>query len=127
MSGEGDTKRNVLHEIYSLLAEFSDRDYQKRVWLEGRGPEVSCFADATIGFISGVEIDHVIGVEWGQWDLPVEPLQLLREFRKKLGEYVDKSGSDPPIDQVLTDPEWDKVSQLAARVMESFRAHGISP
>jgi len=119
-------KENVLAEIVSLLGEFADGEYQKRVWLEGRGPEVSSFVDATIAFISGCEIDHVITVEWTEWGLPTEAVEPLKRFRQRLGGYLAIVGSDPPIAEVLPDPRWNEIRQLAQRALDGFREYGVT-
>lgn len=126
MSRDNEIQRNVLAEIASLLVEFGDQSYQRRIWLEGAGPEVSCFADAAVGLISGCEIDQVLDVEWEQWGLPDAPRGPLREFRRRLGEFLEVSGSDPPVEALLADPEWQEVRVLAQRALTSLREHGIA-
>lgn len=43
------------------------------------------------------------------------------------GWGFERSGINPPIEEVLADPGWEEVRQLAARVRQEFRAYGLPP
>lgn len=92
------------------LKEFSDPEFQYRVWLRGEGPEVSSFDEAINLFF-----DHYDGF----LDLPaISSNQILSDALKEvyltLKPITDEVMSDKKIDEAfLKSPLWKKVIELA--------------
>jgi hypothetical protein len=43
-------KKHTLNEYIRIISHIQDRDYQKRVWIRGEGPECQAFDDAVCDF-----------------------------------------------------------------------------
>jgi hypothetical protein len=107
---------NVLCSLIHRVAEFADREYQRAIWLEGEGPEVSSYSDAMLGVLDDAsQIFGDLGLHYG---LTREQTTALEEFRDALRRFQDKvRESDWKGDDlyIISDSEWPKIVDLAAK------------
>jgi hypothetical protein len=109
-----------VRNILDIVQEFSSEEFQKRVWLEGKGPEVSSFIEAACGFFDDNNADELIDVQWRQVGLTEEQRNKLAHFRDAL-EVLNKRTPETPNDaDILNDPEWPKIRQLAKDAFNAF-------
>ena len=105
-----------------MVAEFADREFQRRVWLEQSGPEVSSCTDAMQWVLEDAsEVDGALGRRYG---LTREQIIALREFRDELSRFEERveGGVDGDDFCVVSDPDWVTVVEVAIRVTELCKA-----
>jgi hypothetical protein len=78
----------LLCGLVTVVAEFADREFQRRVWLEQSGPEVSSYTDAMQWVLEDAsEVDGALGRRYG---LTREQIIALREFRDELSRFEER-------------------------------------
>ena len=107
-------KRNVL----SAVKEISDEEYQTRVWLKGVGPEVSSFEEAINRLFDDYLVDRFI-VEYRKQHGDVFWLERLIDLTTALEDYSDATPRQVFPSDVLKDPRWRGVRELAQTVLRS--------
>jgi len=117
----------IVDWIISSLTDFANEEYQRRVWLDGLGPEVDCFADAMHHFFSACNVDEVLREWWAEWKLPPAGYPHLREVRDRVRAVADRVGWDPDVAALLRDPEWRAVPRAAQEALRVSAQTRIRP
>lgn len=97
-----------------IIDHISDKEYQKRVWIRGEGPEVDDFDETVCHFSQ--EGDGVIE-KYRDFGLTEYQCQLLKRFREQFKIFSDEN--DLP-EEFIDTPEWAKIVKLAKEVLKSF-------
>lgn len=97
-----------------MLKPLGDAEYQQRVWIEHRGPEVDDYDDATMYFIERVEeiLSRPNDFE-GVNDIVLNYLKILYERVYKFDEEVANNIPEGSIDKIVNHPEWLEIQKLA--------------
>ena len=107
-------RKQILEGFLDNIYRISDKEYQKRVWIEGRGPECHDFDEAVCDFIH--EGDSIIE-NYRDFGIKENQNRLLIEFREKFKKFSDEN--DFPQEFIDT-PEWKKIMELANEVLKAF-------
>lgn len=109
-------KRYVLSELLRNIEHVADLEYQKRVWIEGRGPEVQDFDDFLELY---VEDSEIIFPEYKSFGVTEKQYKLLKNFRDELSSF-----SNNPrwylVEEFIDTPQWNRMMNLAKEVLEAF-------
>jgi hypothetical protein len=110
---------NQRHLVDEALAELSDVEYQRRVWL-GRDPgEVSSFVEAVCRLYDDYGLRRLVASldnRDGSWSELIETFRLLDEAIDRVDDQV--------LDEVLIElPECALIRQLAARARVQLKEH----
>lgn len=97
-----------------IMDHISDKDYQKRVWIRGEGPEVDDFDETVCHFFQ--EGDGIIE-KYKDFGLTEYQCQLLKRFREQFKIFSD--GHDLPKEFIDTQ-EWAKIMDLAKKVLKEL-------
>jgi len=100
----------VLQNIYCI----SNKAYQKRIWIEGSGPECDDFDEAVNDFFG--DGDPILE-NYQDYGLSQSQYQLLKKFRDKFRAFSDEN--DFP-EEFIDTPEWAKIMDLAKNVLKAF-------
>src|SRR5690348_14508669 len=103
----GKVKKQILEEFLKILLILSDKNYQKRIWIEGRGPEVHSFDEAVCDFF---DLGEYIFADHQSYNLTNEQFNLLTEFRKQFEAFADEN--DFP-EEFIDTPEWATIMDSA--------------
>lgn len=107
-------KKQILNEFLKNLFIVSDKDYQKRVWIDGRGPEVHSFDEAVCDFF---DLGEYIFAHPQSYNLTDEQFSLLTKFRKRFQDF--SNDNDFP-EEFINTPEWNEITQMAKEVLKAF-------
>ena len=110
-----EAKKDILNFVLERVANISDKEYQKRVWIRGEGPECDDFIETCCHFLhegGGVlEKYKDFGITDSQYILLIKFRDEFREFSRR---------HDVP-EEFIDTPEWGKIMKLAKEVLEAFK------
>jgi len=98
----------------------SDKEFQKRVWIQGAGPECHDFDEAVNDFSS--EGDHILE-HYQDYGLSRRQYEVLKKFRDKF-EVFQKKNYFPH--EFIDSPEWTEIMDLAKEVLKTFNYPAVN-
>ena len=107
-------KKQVLDNFLQNLYFISDKEYQKRVWIEARGPEVHDFDEAACDFF---DLGECIFNNHESYGITDNQYNLLIKFRNEFEAFSDKNNWP---DDFIDTPEWAKIMEMAKEVLKAF-------
>jgi hypothetical protein len=107
-------KKQILKCLLETIEGISDKEYQKRVWIRGEGPEVDDFDETVCHFFQ--EGDGVIE-KYKEFGLTEQQYQVLNKFRDQFQAFSDEN--DFPQEFIETS-EWKKIMNTATDVLKAF-------
>lgn len=117
MKLNNEEKRHTLNEYLRHISHFADREYQKRVWIRGEGPECQAFDDAVCDFF---DIGDPILDESKEFGITESQYVLLMKLRDEFKKFSD--AYDLP-EEFIDTPEWQRIMKFAKEVLEHFNYH----
>ena len=105
---------NILNFLLERVSNISDKEYQKRIWVEEKGPEVDFFEDAVCDFFQ--EAEGILEC-YDAFGLTKEQYQALKDFRDKFESFSDKNFFP---ERFINSPEWDEITKMAKEVLKVF-------
>ena len=112
-------KSSWLKIILRRISGVSDKEYQKKIWIEGRGPECDDF-DETSEYILGDGRD--ILKEYKSFGITEEQHHLLKNFRDHYEAFCDGPALEHYYlpERFIDTPEWTTITELAKEVIKAF-------
>ena len=107
-------RKQVVEEFLKNLYRISNKEYQKRIWIEGAGPECHDFDEAVNDFFGDGE---PILENYQDYGLSQSQYRLLKQFHDEFRIFADKN--DLP-EEFIDTPEWAKIMGLAKDVLKAF-------
>jgi len=107
-------KKHTLYDYIRLISHIQDKDYQKRIWIRGEGPECQAFDDAVNDFF---DIGDPILKEYKDFEITENQYQLLKKFRERFEMFSDEN--DFP-EEFIDTPEWARIMDMAKDVLKAF-------
>jgi hypothetical protein len=107
-------RKQILETFIRIMDHIADKDYQKRVWIRGTGPEVDDFNETVCHFSQ--EGDGIIK-DYKDFGITEAQYQLLVKFRDEFEVFADEN--DFPQEFIDT-PEWANIMNRAKEVLEAF-------
>ena len=107
-------KKQILDCCLRTVKGISDKEYQKRVWIRGEGPEVDDFDETACHFFQ--EADGIIE-KYKDFEITESMLHLLKRFRDEFKSFSDEN--DFPEEFIDTE-EWKKIMLSATKVLTAF-------
>lgn len=80
-------KPEILRQIEDGLQDFSSREFQKRVWIQGRGPEVSSYEELMCRLFDDLDVRNLAASNWSGFGLTVEQKARLTRFLGSLATF----------------------------------------
>src|SRR5579871_2566870 len=102
--------RGFLQNIYCI----SNKEYQKRIWIEGAGPECHSFDEAVNDFFG--DGDPILE-NYQDYGLTKVQFELLQKFRDEFNIF-QKRNHFP--EEFIDSPEWAKIMDSAKEVLKVF-------
>ncbi len=107
-------RKSILESILDTIKGISDKEYQRRVWIRGEGPEVDDF-DETCNFFC--DVDPILE-KYKDFRITENQYQILKKFRDEFRKFSD----DNNLPQLFIDtPEWTRITLMAKKVLEVFK------
>ena len=107
-------RKQILISVLDAIVSISDKEYQKRVWIRGDGPECEDFDEICCNFFGDGDpiIDNYI--DFGLTD---KQYYILKKFRDEFRLFSDKNNWP----QIFIDtPQWTMIINLAKEVLVAF-------
>lgn len=108
-------RKQVVKEFLRNLYRISDKEYQKRIWIEGAGPECHDFDEAVNDFFGDGE---PILANYQDYELTQSQYRILKKFYDEFRIFADDN--DFP-EEFIDTPEWDKIRAMAKDVLKAFQ------
>jgi hypothetical protein len=107
----------ILKEFLRDLFHISNKEYQRRIWIRGEGPECDDFDELVCRYSSSADSIFTEREKYGISDFQ---LDTLKKFHKEFKKFWEKN--DLP--QLFIDtPEWTKITLMAKEVLHAFGYH----
>ena len=104
----------ILKEFLRDMLHISDKEYQRRIWIRGEGPECDDFNETVCRYASSA--DSIFG-EHKAYGISDPQLDALKKFHEEFKKFWIEN--DLPRLFVDT-PEWTKITLLAKEVLQAF-------
>ncbi len=101
-------RKQILESFLENIEGISNKEYQKRVWIRGEGPEVDDFTETTCHFF---EEGEGILEEYKGFNITNKQYKLLVRFRDRFDKFVK---------EFIDTPEWAKIMDMAKNVLKAF-------
>jgi hypothetical protein len=116
MNLSNEKKKQILEGFMDIFTRIASKEYQKRTWINGEGPEVDDFDETVNDFFGECDsiIDHrtEFGISDAQYDLLVN-------FRDDFDQFIIASRKSIPYKFINT-IEWDKLRKLSETILTAF-------
>ena len=119
--------RRALCNAINATYEFADPTYQRRVWINGEGPEVSSYSEALCSLFDDAQIERfldgyamTLGFSKGMLERLGSFIRVLDEFDKKLRAGCTNKGLSPNMRDadIVALPGWKAVTSSAAEFLD---------
>ena len=107
-------RQYILNEFLRNVSGISNKEYQKRIWIIGEGPEVDSYDDAVCDFF--LECDSILE-NHKDFGITENQCQVLKKFRDKFEEFSDENDWPP---EFIDTPEWNEITKMAKDVLKAF-------
>ena len=109
-----EARKQILASVLETVECVSDKEYQRRVWIRGEGPEVDDFDETCCFFFDNGD---PLLENYKEFGLTESQYLVLKNFRDEFDVFVD----DHYRSQGFIDtPEWDRIVNLAKDVLKVF-------
>ena len=120
-----ETKKNLLNNLLREIWHVSSKEYQKKIWIEGKGPQCDDYDETSIGILDDGEI---IVKEHELFKITDNQYMLLKQFRDEYEIFSNGIGFELYLPERFIDaPEWTRITELAKEVIKAFDYHYIFP
>jgi hypothetical protein len=112
-------KRQIVEGFIDIFTRIASKEYQKRVWVKGEGPEVDDFDDTVNDFCG--ECDSILE-NYKDFQITDKQYQLLANFRDVFDKFVTESKHypSPYFPDSIDTPKWGKIMEMAKEVLLAF-------
>lgn len=107
-------RKQILNSFLENLSGIADKEYQRRVWIRGEGPECDDFTEAVCDFF---DLEEPIFEDTSAYGLTEQQKKLIIEFRRKFREF--SNNHDFP-EEFIDSPEWNEIVEMAKEVLKEF-------
>lgn len=109
-----ETKTQILEGFIDIFTRLSSNEFQRRIWINGEGPEVDSFEDVVCDFFG--ESDSILE-NYKEFGLAENQYTLLKRFRDKFQSFSDENNSPH---EFIDTPEWERITKMAQDVLSAF-------
>jgi hypothetical protein len=114
-------REQILISVLETIEGISDKEYQKRVWILGKGPEVDDFDETVCNFFG--DGDPLIE-NYKDFGITENQYQLLKKFRDKFNDFCRGPALIYYLPQLfINTPEWEEITEMAKEVLKAFKFH----
>jgi hypothetical protein len=114
MEMSSEVRKQILHGFIDIFTRISNKEYQKRIWINGEGPEVDAFDDIVNEFF--IECDSILE-NYRDFGITDSQHQILKKFRDKFEVFSDENNWPQ---KFIDDPEWGEITEMAEEILRVF-------
>lgn len=107
-------RKHILNVHLTNVHHFSDKEYQRRVWISGSEPESDNFTTTERFFLS--EVDNILR-HYESYLITDEQQKILLKFRNQLSDFLKSNNN---LSEFIDTPEWDEIVKMAKEVLHTF-------
>lgn len=107
-------KRQILISFLETIQCISDKEYQKRVWIQGEGPEIDDFDETCCNFFG--DGDPLLE-KYKEFGITESQHRILKQFRDEFRIFSKKHYWPS---EFIDTPEWEKVIETARNALRAF-------
>ena len=107
-------KKNILDFLLKKISDISSKEYQTRVWIQGKGPEWDDFSETVCCFFS--DADPIIE-SYKEFGITDEQNLILKRFRDEFDAFSSKHHE---AFEFIDTPEWAEIMEKAKEVLKAF-------
>jgi len=107
-------KKQIVKGFVKIFTRISNKEYQIRVWIEGKGPECDDFDDTVNDFFG--ECDSILE-NHKEFGITESQYELLVKFRDAFKAFSDDNYFPH---EFIESPEWKKIMEMAKDVLKAF-------
>lgn len=111
-------EKDIRNFILKLIREISDEEYQKRVWVEGKGPEVSSFAELISAFDEDLIED--LSQNYQKYGFTRPQFEKIQDLYQQVDDYTMSIPDDVLSEEIVSDPRWHQVRQFAKKFLKNL-------
>ena len=109
--------QRMLRNLLEVILGISDKEYQKRVWIRGEGPEIDDFTETVCRFFDNSD---PILQEHELLNLTKEQYKILLELKNKFEIFIDVDRLGYLPEQFIDTPAWNEIVEMAKEVLREF-------
>ncbi len=110
-------KKQILESFLETIEGISDKEYQKRIWIRGEGPECDDFNETTCHFFE--EGDEILE-KYRDFGINNNQHELLINLRDQFDKFVKGPRPGYLPQEFIDTAEWTKIMNLAKEVLKAF-------
>ena len=107
-------RQQIMSGFLESIASVADKDYQKRIWIRGEGPECDNFDEFVTYFF---DESTAILESYRDFEITEKQCQLLKKFHENLEVFCDEN--DHP-EEFIDSTEWARIMEMAKEIMKAF-------
>lgn len=112
-----DERKYILREHLRNIHGISDKEYQKRVWIRGEGPECDDFTETVCHFFD--DGDPILK-KYEDYNITKTQYSILKKFRNEFESFCDSPVRPYLPDEFISTPEWTTITEMAKEVLKAF-------
>ena len=110
-------KKYILNKHLRNISGIGDKEYQKKVWIRGEGPEVDDFDETVCYFFDNG--DHILE-NYQDYKITESQYNILKNFRDEFESFNDGDHRPYLPEEFIDTPEWEKIMNMAKEVLKAF-------
>jgi hypothetical protein len=110
-------RKYILNAFLKRVESINSKEYQRRVWIEGKGPECDDFGETADFFIDDGE---AILKNYKDFNISDNQRLVLQEFWSEFKCFFFSHDRPYFPDEFIDSPEWTKITEMAKEVLSAF-------
>lgn len=111
-------KKDIMDAFIATFTRFADKEYQKRVWIRGEGPECDDLTEASCQLS---EVGDPVLEDYKNFHITDQQYYLIKNFMDELDSfYYGPVQMNHSPKEFIDTPEWDNITKLAQEVLIAF-------
>lgn len=116
-------KKQILTSFLETIEGISDKNYQRRIWIRGEGPEVDDFTETVCHFFE--EVDDILE-KHKDFGIVKEQYEILKVLKNHFSNFIKGPRTDYLPEEFIETPEWTKITEIAKQILEAFEYKKIN-
>jgi hypothetical protein len=121
MQPSDEDKKQILTSVLETIEGISDKEYQKRIWIRGEGPEVDDFDETCCNFFG--DGDPLLE-NYKDFRITESQYQILKKFRDKFEVFANDNHFPH---KFIDTPKWNEITEMAKEVLKAFNYRKNKP
>jgi hypothetical protein len=112
-------KRDIVESFVDIFTRISSKEFQRRIWINGEGPEVDSYDDTVNEYFG--ECDSILE-NYKEFGISDRQYQLLEKFTNLFRHFADENYWPT---EFIDSQEWESITDLAKEILKAFNYQRI--